>query len=106
MDGAGNDRDDKVAIWGDSATYSQAVDVYSFGIIMYEAIELKAPWWEKSIKSGRIWSTTRWKPGSAAFEASERAVGLRFSDEGVPGAQAGGPPQFCGHEATGVDIRR
>lgn len=27
--------------------YSQGIDIYSFGIIMYEAIELNAPWWEE-----------------------------------------------------------
>ena len=30
-----------------SFTYSQSVDVYSFGIILWEAMELRAPWSEK-----------------------------------------------------------
>ena len=36
-------------------TYSQSVDVYSFGIILWEAMELKAPW---SVKKYQKWTFT------------------------------------------------
>jgi len=36
-----------VAIGGSGANYSQSVDIYAFGIIMWETLALKMPWHEK-----------------------------------------------------------